>query len=355
MAHGYGIASIVLVLATVGCTSTSDGMSTPPEQFVSDDITGAEDFAELHHNDHQMNSTQREIGGDRTPGSASPKGKDYSVGDEKAFSVSEPPPMTEVDATEEWRSSIQPRSRVRLVESTTAPDHPFEGIVQLRWSRNYRDDASYLSGEIREGWHLWFYEYTHSGVHEGWKVGLVPLPDLVIDCVGDVGLVSHGADGVEVGGPLDSVRASFLVPWGGVPLRLEIPSPELLEEIKLRPSSVVVSSVGDMVYAGSGDNQARYVLRTPVRSEGELWKVQARHDGDVFVMTVHPARHECFSGVTWLSDAASGELLACGVDTAATKYIDSKSRPAGPLVLPASHDLPEYLLCAYPLSYHSLR
>ncbi len=263
------------------------------------------------------------------------------------------PWMTEVDVTEEWRTSIRLRSRVRLVDSTTLPDPPFEGIVQLRWSSV--SEGNFTDGQSSTGWQLWFYQYDYSGVDSGWTVGYVPLPHLSVDCVGDVGLVSRGAEGVEVGAPPWSANASFLVPWGGAPKRREAPSQQLLESIALRPSNVTATAIGDILHVGEGDGRVSYVLRTPARADGELWEVQARHDGEVFVMTVHPARHDCFSGVTWLSVAETGELLACGADTAATKYVNSEGANTGRLELPAADDLPEYLECAYPLSHHSLR
>lgn len=342
----YCMLSIAAAMALSACASEAGGprSSVPLGQSLSSQPLEPADALEADDDNRLLPVTEE----------AAHTGSQPRLGRDTVETIGSPQ-MTEVDATEEWRPSIQPRSRVTLVDSTTMPDHPFEGIVQLRWSVDYRDDAMYFSGETREGWHLWFYEYVHSGVDEGWKVGLVPLPDLVIDCVGDVGLVSHGAGGIEIGGSLDSVGAAFLVPWGGVPLRLETPSPELVEEIKLRPSNVVVSSVGDVVYVSSGGDQARYVLRAQARSDGEVWKVQARHDGDVFVMTVHPARHECFSGVTWLSVAETGDLLACGADTAATRYVNSEGSKTGGLELPGADDLPEYLECAYPLSHHSLQ
>ena len=349
---------IVLVLGLVGCTSNSEHTAettVSSRQLSSTQPPESYDAVEAHEDRQSPLIAQEETSDGATVGGTVPLAEDETEGDQGISEERWSSQGTEGDGAEPWRPPIRLRSKVWLLDSETMPERPFEGIVQLRWSADSRSDDSSSTSQTSEGWHLWFYQYEHSGVRAGWNVGYVPLPDLAVDCVGNVGLVSRGADGVEVGGSPGSVNASFLVPWGGAPRRLDVPSQELLEEIALRPSNVTAAVVGDFLHVGEGDSQVRYLLREPARPDGEWWEVQARNDGDVFVMTVHPARHECFSGVTWLSVAASGELLACGADTAATKYVSSEGSAAGRLELPAADELPQYLECAFPLSHHSLR
>ncbi|WP_420436231.1 hypothetical protein [Candidatus Poriferisodalis sp.] len=262
--------------------------------------------------------------------------------DERAAQVTEEPALTVApELSREPLPTIEAGSRVTWTDDETLPEWPFEGLVQLAWT------------DVRWGeegrWHLRFYRWTDSGVGRGWTVGVIPLPELSIACVGDVGLVSHGLDGIELGGPAGSVSASFLVPWGGAPERLKAPSDALLAEIRSRPSNADAEVTGDIVSISHADTSVRFVLRRPTRIEGDWWNIQARHDGDVFVVTVHPANHPCFSGVTWLSAAATGEMLACGTNTAATKFIVPDIQAAGPLVLPAADEYRTVLSCPYPL------
>ncbi len=103
--------------------------------------------------------------------------------------------------------------------------------------------------------------------------------------------------------------------------------------------------------------------------------MQARHDGELFVMTVHSAHLECMSGVSWLSWAHTGDLgrarigevrhhdavglqvprafaaayprgpLAfCGANTAATAFV-APDAPDGDLVLPDPDAVGTYTSC----------
>lgn len=352
-----GIILVAIVLTLPGCVSEVGGPSTslPLWPTSNTQLMNTDDVVETHEDRHLTSVPQGDARGDGMGGGAGSRTEDESADDSDPSEALGPSRTTEVRAAEPRRPSIRLRSKVWMLDAETMPHRPFEGIVQLRWSTDHQGQESGLAIQGSEGWHLWFYQYNYSGARAGWSVGYVPLPDLVVDCVGDVGLISRGADGVEVGGPPRSVNASFLVPWSGTPQKLAMPSQKLLEEIALRPSNVTATAVGDFLDVGAGDGQVRYALREPARADGEWWEVQARHDGEVFVMTVHPAHHECFSGVTWLSVAASGELLACGADTAATKYVNSEGGHRERLELPVADELPQYLECAYPLSHHSLR
>ena len=170
-------------------------------------------------------------------------------------------PTSEPEPSQEPRPSIKAGSRVTWADAAALPEWPFEGLVQLAWT-------SEPWGE-RERWQLRYYQWTDSGVGRGWTVGEVPLPDLPIDCVGDVGLISHGPDGIEVGGPTGSVSTSYLLPWGGTPQRLDTPSDELLAEIRSRPSNVDVEVSGDILSLSHEDASVRFALREPTRSEGD--------------------------------------------------------------------------------------
>ena len=100
-----------------------------------------------------------------------------------------------------------------------------------------------------------------------------------------------------------------------------------MEEVAQRLSNVAVSVEGDLVHVGEGPGVRTYAMRNPVRGDGERWRVQARHDGELFVMT------ECMSGVSWLSWADTGGLAFCGANTAATAFVAPEA-PDTDLVLP---------------------
>lgn len=217
-------------------------------------------------------------------------------------------------------------------EVGAAPEWPFRGLVQL-W---------YLPPSLGgKGWVLRYWSWD-AAAPQHLQVG---LEGLEIECLGRVALVVRGEQGVEVGGRPGDVSATFWAPWGGVAEPVHAPSEELLDTVALRPSNVAARTEGDRVIVGQGSQTRVYEMRRPLRGDGERWGVQARHDGDLFVMTVHPAHLECFPGVTWLSLAGTGELVACGANTAATAFVDLQG-PAADLVLPEPRDVGTYLSCA---------
>ena len=195
-----------------------------------------------------------------------------------------------------------------------------------------------------QGWALRYWSWDPAAQQHP----LVHLEGLEIECLGRVALVVHGEHGVEVGGAPDDVSATYRVRWGGVAEPADGPSEELLEAVALRPSNVSVGTEGDRVFVGEGPQSRVYEMRHPLRSDGERWRVQARNDGELFVLTVHPAHLKCFSGVTWLSLAGTGELIACGANTAATAFVDRRES-AAELVLPEPDHVGTYLSCAPPL------
>ena len=215
-----------------------------------------------------------------------------------------------------------------------APSWPFRGLVQL-WHGTYD-----LEGERRYGWvvRYWVWESATLEHRE------VPLPGLEVDCLGRVALVSHGELGLEFGGAPGAVSDGFWIPWGGAAETVGQPSGALLEEVAQRNSNVAVAVAGDVVRVGEGPKARDYLMRDPVRGGGGRWTVQARHDGDLFILTVHPAHLACMSGVSWLSLADTGELVFCGANTAATAFVAPEA-PNEALVLPAPDTVGTYLSC----------
>lgn len=209
-----------------------------------------------------------------------------------------------------------------------APLWPFEGVVNL-WSRH---------GD------RWWLRYWSPRL-DAETMRQVPLPGMEIDCLGAVGLVAHGERGIEVGGAPGAVSGSFLLRWGESAQRLEEPSDALLAEIDARPSTLEAGSIADEVWLEADGQRTSYAMRRPPRAAGEWWRVQARHDGGLLVMSVHPANHECFSGVTWLADAATGEVVACGANTWATRFVGPDEIAARELVLPDPDEMGSYLAC----------
>ena len=200
-------------------------------------------------------------------------------------------------------------------------------------------------------WSLLYWSWDASQDRTFPRVG---LPGLRIECLGQVALV-HDEHGVEVGGAPGAVNTAFRVPWGGTAQQLAEPSGALLAEAASRPSSVAVASVGDWVRLGSGDAGRSYAMRDPVRPDGERWRVQARHDGELFMLTVHPAHLGCYSGVTWLSLAATGEFVMCGANSAATAFVRPAKVALGELVLPDPDEMGDYLSCAAQLDLYAIQ
>ena len=232
----------------------------------------------------------------------------------------------------------------------TAPAWPFHGVVQLWPDYDLVRDSNGETVGLELLWSLryWSWEAAPDGVYP--RVG---LPGLRIECLGKVAMV-HDEHGVEVGGLRGAVNAAYRVPWGGTARELEAPSDALLEEAETRPSSLGAASEGDRVQLGSGDAARSYAMRDPVRSDGDRWTVQARHDGELFMMTVHPAHLECYSGVTWLSLARTGQFLMCGANSAATAFVAPAAAELGELVLPDPDQMGDYLSCAPQLDLYEI-
>ena len=261
------------------------------------------------------------------------------------------PEQPEPEQPEELEQPVEPerlgyRDRARFV-SASAPQWPFRGLVQL-WPARHRSVEAVHEGESVPGvvteWALryWSWDPAMDSYPQ------VDLTGMEISCLGRVALVVHAERGIEVGGAPGAVNAAFFVPWGGTARRAEEPSEQLLAAGAARggPSNVAVSTRGDLVQLGEGPDARSYAMRDPLRAEGSRWDVQARHDGELFLLTVHPAHLDCYSGITWLSLAATGDSVACGANTAATVFLSPSQHPAGELVLPDPTEIGTYLSCA---------
>ena len=234
-------------------------------------------------------------------------------------------------------------ARFKPLVAGAAPLWPFRGLVQL-WHGRYD-----FEGEQRDGWVLryWAWE-SATPEHRD-----VRLPGLEVDCLGQVALVSHGELGMEFGGVPGAVSDGFWIPWGGAAETADQPSGALLAEVVQRSSNVAVAVAGDAVRVGEGPKARDYSMRDPLRGGDERWIVKARHDGDLFVLTVHPAHLECMSGVSWVSLASTGELAYCGANTAATAFV-APEPPSGALVLPDPDTVGTYLSCPAPMDLRYL-
>ena len=232
-------------------------------------------------------------------------------------------------------STAGPRPEWPRFLEGSAPAWPFRGLVQL-WHGAYEE-----LGQQQSGWMLRYWSWDPSAQGHS----QVPLRGLEIDCLGQVALVVHGERGVEIGGAPAAVNGAYWVDWGG-DARPVAPSELLLESVALRPSNVAVNTEGDWVRIGLDSQKQSYAMRDPVRSDGRRWVVQARHDGDLFLMTVHPSHLPCYSGVSWLSVAESGEFVTCGANTAATAYVSPSEPTKDDLVLPSPEWMGTYLSCA---------
>ena len=214
--------------------------------------------------------------------------------------------------------------------------------MQLWPDYDYVEDAEGSTVGLKSRWALRYWSWDASPDR---SYPQVELPGLRIACLGQMALV-HDENGVEVGGASGVASAAFRVPWGEMAHELDEPSQALLAEAASRPSSVAVVSSGDWVRVGSGDAGRSYEMRAPARPDGERWNVQARHDGELFLLTVHPAHLPCYSGVSWLSVAATGEVVACGANSAATEFIAPTDPQLSELVLPDPEQMGTYLSCA---------
>ena len=227
-------------------------------------------------------------------------------------------------------SSWDDRESPRFVAGP-APPWPFKGLVQL-WYNPW--------GEA-PGWGLRYWSWDQAAE----TYPTVELPGLEIDCLGQIALVSHGEYGIEIGGAPGAASDAYWIEWG-TEAQLANPSAELLEEARSRPSTVAVRTDGDWVHLGTGSGMRSYAMRDPVRPDGERWRVQARHDGELFLVTVHPAHLPCYSGVSWLSLAETGDVVVCGANTAATVFVSPPGEPLGDLLLPDPAATGTYLSCA---------
>ena len=244
------------------------------------------------------------------------------------------PPIASTAGTESSSDTIGPsrddREYPRFVAGP-APPWPFKGLVQL-WYNPW--------GEA-PGWRLRYWSWDQAAE----TYPTVELPGLEIDCLGQIALVSHGEHGIEIGGAPGAASDVYWIEWG-TEAQLANPSAELLEEAGSRPSTVAVRTEGDWVHLGSGSGMRSYAMRDPARPDGERWRVQARHDGELFLMTVHPAHLPCYSGVSWLSLADTGDSVVCGANTAATVFVLPPGEPLGDLLLPDPAVTGTYLSCA---------
>lgn len=233
------------------------------------------------------------------------------------------------------------------------PSWPFHGVVQLWPEVDYvRDDDGEGPWRVVVSWWLryWSWEATS---HERGHYPVVELPGLRVECLGGVALAVD-EHSVEVGGAPGATNITMRVPWGQLAREEPEPSERLLNEAASRPSNVAVVTEGDWVHVGSGGKQRSYAMRHPARASGAFWEAQARHDGELFMLTVHPAHLPCYSGVTWLSIAETGEFVMCGANSAATAFIAPPSAQLAELVLPDPNQTGDYLSCAAQLDLHHI-
>ena len=220
-----------------------------------------------------------------------------------------------------------------------APRWPFRGLVQLWPVLGYVQQQEHWVQRVDWTLRYWSWEAAES-------YRQVALPGLEIACLGEVALAVHGERGVEVGGRPLAASGTYLVPWGGVAARVGEASGELAASGRAGPSNVEVMSEGDWVRVGSGPGARSYAMRSPAREAGALWDTVARHDGELFLMTVHPKHLRCYSGVSWLSVADTGELVMCGANSAATAFVAPEAPERGGLVLPDPSEVGSYVGCA---------
>lgn len=245
-------------------------------------------------------------------------------------------------------AALEPVARSGSSSRDTAPEWPFTGWVQL-W---YRGD------DPESEWWLRFWSWDPDPAVREQEWSMVPLPGLEVDCLGRLRLVLHGEHGVELGGSASAASSAFWVDWGGDAGRAVEASDALLEAVDRGRSNVAVRTRGDTISIGEGSQAHSYVMRKPARSEGEWWSVQARLEGELFSLIVHPAHLPCLSGVAWLSRADTGELLACGASTMAVVFAphEPSEGDGEALALPDPEAVGSYLSCPAPLDfyYHDL-
>ena len=221
-----------------------------------------------------------------------------------------------------------------------APEWPFSGLIQL-WYDNWSSEAH---------WYLRYWHWPSVGVVDS----AVRLPGFDTDCLGQAAAVLHGPDGIEIGIADGTNPITYRIPWDDGARTTTQPTERFTTEVATRPSSIEVRTDGDLLHLAAGQQSQTYALRQPARTDGEWWIAQARHDGDVFVITVHPAHLPCFSGVTWLSDARTGELLGCGTSTHAVRFVSPTPASTDNLVLPDSEAIGTYMSCPRPLDFEGI-
>ncbi len=218
-----------------------------------------------------------------------------------------------------------------------APEWPFSGLIQL-----------WYAGESH--WSLRYWHWPTTGTVDS----AVWLTGFDTDCLGQAAAVLHGSDGIEIGVAGGTSPITYRVPWDGGARTTAQPTERFTAEVAARPSNIEVRTEGDLLHLAAGEQSQTYALQQPARTDGEWWIAQARHDGDVLIVTVHPAHLPCLSGVTWLSDARTGELLGCGASTHAVRFVSATPASHGHLVLPGPEALGTYVSCAPPLDFENV-
>lgn len=219
-----------------------------------------------------------------------------------------------------------------------APEWPFSGLIQLWYDFDYAGESH---------WYLRYWHWSATGTVDS----AVWLPGFDTDCLGQAAAVLHGSDGIEIGVAGGTSPITYQIPWDDGARTTTQPTERFTAEVAARPSNIEVRTEGDLLHLAVGEQSRTYALRQPARTDGEWWIAQARYDGDVLIVTVHPAHLACFSGVTWLSDARTGELLGCGASTHAVRFVSATPASHEHLVLPGPEAFDTYLSCAPPLDF----
>ncbi|WP_419554112.1 hypothetical protein [Candidatus Poriferisodalis sp.] len=217
------------------------------------------------------------------------------------------------------------------------PEWPFTGLIQLWYSADDREPHWFVR--------YWHWPSTGNADSEVW------LPGFETDCLGQTAVVVHGPDGIEVGTTDGTNPSTYWLAWSGGAHPTEQPTEQLTTEASTRASNIEARTEGDLLHLAVGEQSQTYSLREPVRPDGQRWIAQARHDGELLIITVHPAHLPCFSGVTWLSHAPTGELLGCGTSTHVVRFVSPTPTNHDSLVLPDQDALGTYLSCTPPLDF----
>ena len=337
-AHGEEPARVAGSSEAPSTAPEADGPSTIPSTVP----TTAGESPEPETTEPSTTTVERPIVGgqsDTQPDGRTTTAERANGGESKPETVEAPTTTTAIESStgaseQSWGNREHPR-----FETGTAPEWPFHGLVQL-WP-----DLEYV--QVDERWEqrvVWSLRYwSWDSAAETYPKVL--LPGLRIECLGQIAMVVHGPDGIEVGGRPGTANGAYWVDWDAESRPVE-PSVALLEEVLERPSDLAVAIEGDWLRIGSGSDAPSYAMRDPVRSDGARWTAQARHSGELFLLTVQPAHLPCYSGVTWLWLAATGDLVACGANSAATAFVAPAEPQSGDLMLPDAEALGTYLSCA---------